>query len=264
MKVLVFAALLASAFSTYAQSPECLIDGREVGSPHEMMTQVSPLSVVGKRPGETLPWNYEPQALKPIPYEWMNPSFSAAMAEYDQVEYMRSDALNAMLHMMEEARREGIKLFAHSAYRPYQIQCAVFSKKVREEMKNQGLPLSQAITAVNTRSALPGQSEHQLGTVVDFVTDIPNVGYKLEYQMQDTPAFQWLKAHASKFGFVLSFPAAQHMDFRKPNPHTGYVYEPWHWRFINPHYSMRFAKCNKMTVQQFLKALAHNSRFECR
>lgn len=272
MKVLGFIITLTIAISSFAQSattesPACPIQNHDVSSPHDMMNKVTTLSVVGKRPGETLPWNYEPPKLEAIPYQYLNPNFSTAMQQENEFEYMRADALSAMVAMIEEARREGIKLFAHSAYRPYKIQCQVFSLKVRKELEGQPMSLDQAIASVNTRSALPGQSEHQLGTVVDFVTDIPNIGYKLEYEMQNTPAFQWLKAHASKFGFVMSFPAAQMMDFRKPNPHTGYIYEPWHWRYIHPHYSTRFEKCvgkiNKMTSQYFLKAVSANQNYQC-
>ncbi|HVT32680.1 MAG TPA: D-alanyl-D-alanine carboxypeptidase family protein, partial [Rhodanobacteraceae bacterium] len=35
-----------------------------------------------------------------------------------------------------------------------------------------------------------------------------------------SPAFAWLKRHASRFGFRLSYP--------RRNRH-GIAYEPWHW-----------------------------------
>jgi len=256
---------LFGVFKGFAQSsPDCLIGNREVGSPHEMMSRVSNLSVVGKNPGETLPWNYEPAMLEAIHYQILNPTFSAAMREENEFEYMQKDALHALVAMIDEARRAGIKIFAHSAYRPYKIQCSVFTRKVQAETETNRISLDEAIRSVNTRSALPGQSEHQLGTAVDLVTDIPNMGYKLEYEMQNTPAFKWLKANAFKFGFVLSFPADQMLDFRRPNPRTGYVYEPWHWRYIHPHYSTRFLGCTNMTAQGFLKAVSRNTAFSCK
>lgn len=122
--------------------------------------------------------------LEAIPYQILNPTFSAAMREENEFEYMQKDALHALVAMIDEARRAGIKIFAHSAYRPYKIQCSVFTRKVQAETETNRISLDEAIRSVNTRSALPGQSEHQLGTAVDLVTDIPNMGYKLEYEMQ--------------------------------------------------------------------------------
>lgn len=52
---------------------------------------------------------------------------------------------------------------------------------------------NQIVAGVNTRSALPGQSEHQLGTAVDLATSLPGVGYKLEQVFEESEAFLWLQ-----------------------------------------------------------------------
>jgi D-alanyl-D-alanine carboxypeptidase len=62
------------------------------------------------------------------------------------------------------------------------------------------------------RAALPGQSEHQLGTAVDL-------------KLPDADAADWLAAHAAELGFVRSYPPGKHKL-------TGYHPEPWHVRFV--------------------------------
>ena len=42
----------------------------------------------------------------------------------------------------------------------------------------------------------------------------------VEEEFERSPAFAWLKRHASRFGFRLSYP--------RRNRH-GMAYEPWHW-----------------------------------
>ncbi|MGI8929149.1 MAG: M15 family metallopeptidase [Candidatus Limnocylindrales bacterium] len=59
--------------------------------------------------------------------------------------------------------------------------------------------------------ARPGHSEHQLGTAVDLAGDRA-----------------WLRVNASRFGFVLSYPATRSPQF------TCYRAEPWHFRYFGP------------------------------
>jgi D-alanyl-D-alanine carboxypeptidase len=118
---------------------------------------------------------------------------------------------------------------------------------------------------VNTRSAFPGTSEHQLGTAMDIVTYIPGLGYKLETEMDQTPAYAWLQANAYKFGFVLSYPKGPDGP-KAVNPRTGYIYEPWHWRYIGPVPARRYNDClirQGLTTQEFLRALNRNPQFSC-
>jgi D-alanyl-D-alanine carboxypeptidase len=78
-----------------------------------------------------------------------------------------------------------------------------------------GQPLEQVLQVI----APPGCSEHHTGKAVDLGT---REAQPLDPEFESTPAFAWLKDHAARFGFRLSFP---------PNNVYGYVYEPWHWCF---------------------------------
>lgn len=256
--------LLTTALSSQVNAQEvCQIDGQVVGAlaSRNGITTVSPVS---PNMSENLPADFEPQELSPIPYQWITPVFRDQMSMEHEYEYMREDVLKATIAMLDDAQKDGIEIFVHSAYRPYKTQCSVFTKKVRKELQTPGLKLLEAIAKVNTRSARPGQSEHQLGTAVDFVTNIPDLGYKLEYHMESTPAFAWLAKNAYRYGFIMSFPKEMTLDFSRPNPRTGYIFEPWHWRYVHPHFSYRFKKCeNRLTPIEFLRALARNPQFNC-
>jgi D-alanyl-D-alanine carboxypeptidase len=70
-------------------------------------------------------------------------------------------------------------------------------------------------------TAKPTYSEHQLGTTVDLTSK--QAGYRLTQDFEKTKAFKWLKENMAKFNMVLSFPR---------NNSQGYIYEPWHIRYV--------------------------------
>jgi len=122
---------------------------------------------------------------------------------------LRKPAREALARMAEAARKDGITLVVSSAYRSYEYQKTVFERNVKEMGK----------TKAERVSAPPGMSQHQLGTAIDFgsITDA----------FAETAASKWLAAHASTFGFSLSFP-------KNMEDVTGYRWESWHYRYISP------------------------------
>ncbi|MGE5085650.1 MAG: D-alanyl-D-alanine carboxypeptidase family protein [Bacillota bacterium] len=225
---------------------------------------VNELTIVGKAPGENLPGSYEPEDLMMIPMERISPAIRDDLISEKRSERLRRKAAIALDRMILDASKDNIELFVHSAYRTYKFQCHVFSTKLRNELETTSLSLDDAINSVNTRSAIPGQSEHQLGTVADITTNIPGEGYQLIYQMMDTPAYKWLQDNAYKYGYVMSYPYSPEVALNETNPKTGYVFEPWHWRYIHPHYANIFRQCGDMTLREFLYRLAQKPKFTCR
>ncbi len=131
--------------------------------------------------------------------------------------YMYDESRNHQLHskvvpyfneMLEDAKADGIDLWVVSSYRSFETQA---------ELK--GAYTITYGSGANTFSADQGYSEHQLGTTIDFTTK--GLGGGLN-GFQSTPAYEWLKTHAHKYGFVLSY----------PDGNSYYVFEPWHWRFV--------------------------------
>lgn len=260
---LLFCSLLRAQGLPLPASDRCEIDGLNL-SGITQNRKIDHLSIVGKTDIERLPFYFEPPDLQPIATAFITPVYRETLHKTGESFYMRADAAVALEKMLVDSYQSGVDLLVHSSYRAYQIQCTVFSRKVRSEMELKASSLNEAIMSVNTRSARPGESEHQLGSAVDLVTDIPGLGYVLEYQMQETPAFQWLRDHGHRYGFVMSYPYSPESGFDQPNPKTGYIYEPWHWRYIHPDYATRFRDCGSMTLKEFLNSVAKNDQFSCK
>lgn len=70
-------------------------------------------------------------------------------------------------------------------------------------------------------AALPGRSEHQLGTAVDLTV----VGMKETERFGEMAAYTWMKDNAHEYGFVQSFTSENQVL-------TGIPSEPWHWRYV--------------------------------
>ena len=155
---------------------------------------------------------------------------------------LREIVMPDLLRMVKDAGEDELTLLLSSTYRSYSYQEEVFQYHVntlgREEAEKE--------------SAQPGKSQHQLGTVIDFGSITVEYG--------ETAPGRWLLENAWKYGFSLSYPEG------KENL-TGYIYEPWHFRYISPagtemerrffssvqQYMLSFLHENSLTLQSSLK-----------
>ena len=113
--------------------------------------------------------------------------------------------------MRRQARAaNGVNMFPVSAFRSLEYQANLLSRKI-----DRGMDLEEILHV----SAAPGYSEHHSGCAIDIDA---GKGEPLEESFEDTDVFAWLTAHATEFGFRMSFP--------RDNPH-GIAYEPWHWTY---------------------------------
>jgi D-alanyl-D-alanine carboxypeptidase len=149
--------------------------------------------------GHPLPEDYEPGDL----VELEGPSYLVNRPGL----LLRRPAAEALAEMTAAARAEGLSLPASSAYRSYAYQAEVYARNVRESGQE----------AADRESARPGNSQHQLGLVVDFGS--------IDDSFADTPAGRWLRANAGRFGWSLSFPQGYEAL-------TGYRWESWHYRYV--------------------------------
>jgi zinc D-Ala-D-Ala carboxypeptidase len=110
--------------------------------------------------------------------------------------------------MRSDASRSGVTLLAVSGFRSVERQAEIIRAK---------LSRGELMESILRVMAAPGYSEHHTGRAIDIATpgEPP-----LTEEFERTPAFQWLAAHASDYGFKLSYP--------RGNLH-GISYEPWHW-----------------------------------
>lgn len=149
---------------------------------------------------ETTLGRYAPSDLELIPAEIIHPERRGG--EY----YLRREPLEQLKKMWQAAKDvDGVLLTVTSAYRSYDTQVSTFNYWVARDGE----------AKANTYSARAGQSEHQLGTTLDFNIDTT----------AGAEQHAWLAKNAHNYGFAMCYPeGAQEI--------TGYKYEPWHYRYI--------------------------------
>jgi D-alanyl-D-alanine carboxypeptidase len=128
---------------------------------------------------------------------------------------LKREAADALSAMFAEAKVSNISLKIISAYRSYSAQVQVFAKWVAKS------GLQQA----RKYSAVPGHSEHQLGTTVDLGS-LTGVAWS-NPKFPTSPTALWLESNAYKFGFIRSYPAGTANIAL-----SCYGAEAWHWRYV--------------------------------
>ncbi len=146
-------------------------------------------------------------------YDIPNNLVDISVNHMEHVKEIDKKTNDVLIKMFDDAKKEGIKLRVVSGYRDFFYQVDLFDSYT----KNHGFDKA------NTYSALPGQSEHQTGFVVDL--DDENPEFTLERSFEETEAFKWLDDNAHKYGFILRYPKGK-------EELTGYIYEPWHYRYV--------------------------------
>ena len=132
---------------------------------------------------------------------------------------LRREAAAQLGNLVSNAARDGVEVLVASGYRSYWEQSGTFEWFKDEYGEDAG-----------KLSVPPGQSEHQLGTAVDFASSETN--YELVPEFAQTSAGQWLDGNAARYGFVMSYREDREQE-------TGVGYEPWHYRYIGVENALR-------------------------
>lgn len=187
-------------------------------------------------------------------------------AECDRWQCLRKDAAAAMRTLLAAMAKAGLPGHIESVYRSYAAQCATF----------QGWVKRSDFCSAAEQSALPGHSQHQLGTTIDLFTQEWKAGGETVFRQGFgcTKGGKWLKEHSWEHGFVFPYPihpddlhekeeCISRGDHEVPiNPKTGYRYEHWHVRFVGVEAAREFhdatAKAaptdpNGITLEQWIR-----------
>lgn len=120
-------------------------------------------------------------------------------------------AATAFLALRARVLQElGIVIEVRSGYRSFEDQQRVFNTYAQRD----------GVLQANTYSAISGQSEHQSGLGLDLAEQGNSY-----LRFSQSPAYDFLKQHAYQYGFILRYP-------QNKSHITGYIYEPWHWRYV--------------------------------
>ena len=136
--------------------------------------------------------------------------------------------MNAFNTMQADAATQGIGLSIISGYRSYSRQSTLYNNYVSRDGK----------AAADTYSARAGHSEHQTGLAADINS--------LYQSFINTPEGQWLNNNCYKYGFIIRYPQGKESI-------TGYMYEPWHIRFVGVDLGgRRIIKKNWLSLEEYL------------
>lgn len=181
---------------------------KEISNPVVFLTCIEcELAPMDKK--HRLPKTYEPNDL-------------VVLKGYEKEErQLRQEAYAQLQKLLSAAAAARIDTFVISGYRSYEYQKSVFANWVKRE-RDAGYSEAEAVKRASTYSALPGHSEHQLGTAVDLMCAKcePFVDSEGNEELYD-----FIANNAHLYGFVVSYPPATQQL-------TGYISEPWHIRFV--------------------------------
>lgn len=171
-----------------------------------------------------LPFDYEPETTR-VANVWSNKTI-----------YVEDQTAQATEDMFSAAKADGVNIMLASGYRDYDYQQGLFDRKVA------AIGFSEA----NTIVAIPGQSEHQTGFVIDV--SCSQVGGSLVTTFDQTKEFEWLKENCADYGFILRYGKDQ-VEI------TGYQYEPWHYRYVGDVEIARYIMDNNLTLEEYHEML---------
>lgn len=172
----------------------------------------------------SLPEGYEPDDLvEPnVPFSFDGPH---------EKRHLRKEAATALEELFAAAEEDGIELRAVSGYRSYKRQVSVYNSSVERNGEEYASRVS----------AKPGYSEHQTGLAIDVSS--PSVGNVIEEVFGDSEEGKWLEEHAPEYGFVIRY-------LKDREDVTGYVYEPWHIRYVGKELAPDIAESG-LTLEEY-------------
>ena len=187
---------------------------------------------------ENLPWyltlvNFE----YPLENDFAPASLAVANNSYET----DSRIADITKTMIADARKEGVRIIAISAFRDYDYQTELFENKVIRLQQSKGYSVTKAREEAATVVAYPGTSEHQLGLALDLV-DARHV--KLDESQENTAAYQWLFQHCAEYGFIVRYPNGK-------TEITGIIYEPWHFRYVGEQ-AAKVIMEKEITLEEYL------------
>ena len=118
-----------------------------------------------------------------------------------------SECERAFNEMKAAAAKEGLTIWNASGFRSYELQQSLYNRYCDRDGKD----------AADRYSARPGHSEHQSGLALDL--------NEISSSFANTAEGKWVEKNCHKYGFILRYP-------REKEAQTGYMYEPWHIRYV--------------------------------
>ncbi len=162
--------------------------------------------VIANKHRQLTPKDYRPSDL-------VSPNVPLRLSAGTEEMQVRREVATALQTMFATAKNNGLELMVSSAFRSYNFQKGLYNRYV----------IQQGEAVADTQSARPGHSEHQTGLAIDV--EPASRKCEVEECFADTPEGQWIAQHAHEYGFIIRYGKDQEAM-------TGYIYEPWHLRYV--------------------------------
>ncbi len=136
--------------------------------------------------------------------------------ELSNGEFVDSRIYPALQAMFDDARADNVYPVVASGYRSREQQETLLEEKIAAYV-DQEYDEKEARRLALTYCAMPGHSEHELGSAVDINADP-------EHSRGDE-VYTWLAQNARYYGFIRRYP-------ENKKELTGIADEPWHYRYV--------------------------------
>lgn len=146
--------------------------------------------------------------------------------------YVRAVAADDLSALLDAAERDGVTLTLRSTYRSYAKQTSVHVSLVTRMGEEEA----------DKVSARAGYSEHQTGLAVD-IGGSTEPACDFETCFGDTVEGRWVADHATEFGFIVRYTAADEAV-------TGYAPEAWHLRYVGRPLAAAMAASGIATLEE--------------
>lgn len=145
---------------------------------------------------------------------------------------LQPPAARAYKRLAAAARRDGVNLKLTSGYRSHAVQQGL----LRQYTRAYGPAYAKRLVA------LPGTSEHQTGLAIDVGNH--SRACALQPCFAGTKVGAWMAKNAPAHGFILRYP-------RGMEKVTGYIYEPWHFRYVGPAQAKSIKRAKAKTLEHY-------------
>lgn len=166
------------------------------------------------------------------PSDLVVPNVALRTGSASQEMHVRQVTAAAMQEMFAAAKAQGVNLMLASGYRSQAYQESLHASYVAQK----------GADAADLDSARAGYSEHQTGLAFDV--EPANRSCEVEECFGSTAEGKWVAAHAYEYGFVMRY-------LQGKQPITGYVYEPWHFRYVGKDLALQIHNSNGQTLEEF-------------
>ncbi len=166
-----------------------------------------------------------------VPPDLVTPNVTLNSKKSAAENTLRSETSTALEGLFGAAKSAGFEFMVASGYRSSELQATYYNNYVA----------TSGQAEADRFSARPGTSEHQTGLSLD-VARVDRKLY-LDQAFGEDPSGKWLAEHAHEYGFIVRYP-------KDKESITGYMYEPWHIRYVGRDLAKELHSKNQ-TMEEF-------------